>query len=66
MKRGYFESHRVFVNAKKCGVINEETEPLLEAIRNNNAIACSTTPVGMKAAVETAEAVRRLLATVSV
>jgi hypothetical protein len=66
MKRGYFESHRVFVNAKKCGVINEKTEPLLEVIRNNNAIACSTTPVGMKAAVETADAVRSLLATVSV
>ena len=66
MKRGYFESHRVLVNAAKCGLINKETEPLLEVIRNYNAIACSTTPVGLKAAVETAAAVQRLLATVSV
>src|ERR1022692_49711 len=66
MKRGYFDSNRVFINAKKCGVINADTEKLLNVIIKNNEVACSTKPVGMKTAVETAEAVKQLLSTVSV
>ena len=66
MKRGYFDSNRVFINATKCGIISSDGKTLLNLIIKNNDVACSTTPVGMETAVETAEAVKRLLSTISV
>ena len=66
MKRGYFDSNRVLVNAKKSGIITTENQELLNVVVFQNAIASSTTPVEPGAADKVSEATKKFLSTVAV